>query len=206
MTSLSEISVVRVPVAADDAAGDSHAAAVRATWGPVEVPPSARPSPVVLTTLALLAGIGAMALAGLAVVSALRSGEETRAPAVAQEVEPEPVAAATPTAERRVLALLAKPSTERVVFRGSGGRLLLAVGSSGRAAVFDRGSGAAPRGQATPLWVVRSKRAVRAGVLAAGERATFLSVLVLPGTSVVLARDRASALRSSAGRIVATRG
>jgi hypothetical protein len=94
-----------------------------------------RPSPATLAALAVLAGLTAMALGGLAVFTAARSDDSAAPTSVAPAVSAEPGSAA----ERRALALLAKPSTERIVFRGSGGRLVLAVGTGGRAALLLRG-------------------------------------------------------------------
>src|SRR5262245_126132 len=115
MTSLSETSLVPAPPAVDDldALGPTFS-----TWKSVDIPQPRRPSPTPLVVLGLLAGIAAMALGGVAVVSAARSAEEPTPPAI-----PAPKAAETPRVERQVLALLAKPSTDRAVFHGSGGRL-----------------------------------------------------------------------------------
>lgn len=154
--------------------------------------------------LALLAGIGAMVLGVLALVAATRSsdGSGTTPPPL---TSPPPVAARIPDVERRVLALLAKPSTERIFFRGSGGRLLLVVGSGGRAAILLRGLERVQGTRPYSAWVVRSGRAARAATFTGAERAVFLSGTVRPGTSVVLADDRNAALRRRAGRVVAVR-
>lgn len=205
MTSVSEISVVRVPPPGDEHAGEPTLGPTLATWAPVEIPRGSRPSPVALALLALLAGIGAMVLGALALVAATQSGDAaTTTPLPA--ATPAPTIVQAPEAERRVLALLAKPSTERIVFRGSGGRLLLVVGSGGKAAILLRGFERAPGGRPYTAWVVRSGRAARAATFTGTERAVFLSGAVRPGTSVVVAVDRAAALRQRAGRIVAVRG
>ncbi len=101
--------------------------------------------------------------------------------------------------------MLAKPSTDRVVFRGSGGRLLLAVGSAGRAAILMRGFERAPAGRPYHAWVVRPGKPVRAATFTGAERAVFLSVPVGRRDSVVVASNRAEALRPNA-RVVAARG
>jgi hypothetical protein len=197
MTSMSEISLVRVGATAEGAAGDEPSPAV---WSPVQAPRSGRPSPGMLVALALVAGIGAMGLAALAVLSAARSGDDG-AP-VTPSTGSTPVADAS-SVERRVLALLAKPSTDRVPFRGSGGRLVLAVGSGGRAAILARGRGPWSAGPSY-AWVVRSGKAVRAARLTASDRAVFLSAPVRRGDALVVAADRASALQG-ASRLIAVR-
>lgn len=202
MTSVPEISVVQAPSPTGDGRAAAHVGPGVATWSPVELPPAARPSPVWLAVLALLAGIGAMVLGALAVVSATRSGETTSAPTAAPPAQ----SSATSSTERRVLALLAKPSTQRIAFSGSGGRLVLAVGSAGRAAILLRGFERASAGRPHLAWVVASGGAIRAASFTGAERAVFLSVAVAPGARVVIAGDRAAALRPDASAIVAVRG
>jgi hypothetical protein len=202
MTSLSEISVVRVPSSADDGSADVGAEPLAAPWTPLEGPRSRGRSPVTLAVLALLAGLGAMALGAVAVVYATRSSEDAQSSAATVSA----VGPDATQAERRALALLAKPSTDRVVFSGSGGRAVLVVGSGGRAAIvlrgFDRSSSARPY----LAWVVGSGRPVRAARFTGGERAVVLSAPVGRGDSVVIGTDRAAALRPATARIVATRG
>ena len=100
-----------------------------------------RRSPTVLAALALLAGLGAMVLGGAAVVSA---GREEDHSVVAQ---PTPARANAPTTrlDRGTVLFLAKPSTQRIPFSGAAGRLVLAVGSGGRAAIVIRSGWQAPR-------------------------------------------------------------
>jgi hypothetical protein len=169
-----------------------------ATWSPHEAPRSGRLSPVTLVVLALLAGIGAMVLGALAVLSATRQDAST-ATTISTP------AAVTASVERRVLALLAKPSTERVVFRGSGGSLVLAVGSGGRAAILVRGTDKRSSGTSF-AWVLRSGKALRTVRLPASERAVFLPVPLLRGDSVAVAADRESALRQGPRALIAVRG
>ena len=88
--------------------------------GSVEVPRGRRLSPVVLATLGVVAGIGAMALGTAAVISAGRSDAPTSGDDSTGAAAPR-AAPSTPIVERRVLALLAKPSTERIAFSRSGG-------------------------------------------------------------------------------------
>ena len=86
-----------------------------------------------------------------------------------------------------MLALLAKPSTERIAFTGSRG-LVLAVGSGGRAAILVRGLDRADVGKPYRAWIVAPGAApIRAAQFLGVERAVFLS-----GTS---ARERASSSR-----------
>ena len=199
MTSVSEVPLVRVPPPAE-AAGDESLGPTFSRWKALELPEPQRPSPVPLLALAILAGIAAMVLGGIALVSATRSAEE--APAI----PPAKVARAAVGAESRVLALLANPSTDRVVFRASGGRLLLVVGSAGRAAILVRGFERAPAARPHYAWVVRSGRPVRAARFTGAERAVFLSVPVRHRDSVVVASERPVVARPGGARIVAVRG
>jgi hypothetical protein len=183
--------------------GDDAFGPTLGPWKPVEVRAPRRPSPTPLVVLALIAGVAAMALGGVAVVAATRAADEPapRPPAPAAKV----TAAPTPKVERRALALLAKPSTERVVFRGSRGRLVLVVGSGGRAAILVRGFERAQEGWPHYAWVVRAGKIVRAARFTGAERAVFLSTPVGRQASVVVAPDRAAALRPGSARVVALR-
>ena len=82
--------------------------------------------------------------------------------------------------ERGVLALLAKPSTERIAFRGARG-LVLAVGSGGRAAILIRGL-APPGRPTTPGSSSLRRRAlpIRAARFTGTERAVFLARAIGP--------------------------
>jgi hypothetical protein len=194
VSSTSEISIVPPPLSAVD--GDAEAVGTTPNaWSPVEVPHARRPTSTALVVLASCAGVGALLLGLLAGVFALSGSDEPSAPAA--------TSVAQPTVEQRALALLAKPSTERIVFRGSGGRLLLAVGSGGRAAVLVRGL-ERPVGSLYGAWVVGSSRPIRAASLDGTERAVFLSVPLRPHESVVVSQNRPTGLNSAA-QLVALR-
>jgi hypothetical protein len=194
VSSTSEISIVRPPLSAVD--GDAEAVGTTPNaWSPVEVPHARRPTPTALVVLASCAGVGALLLGVLAGVFALSGSDEPSAPTA--------TSVAQPTVEQRALALLAKPSTERIVFRGSGGRLLLAVGSGGRAALLIRGL-ERPLGSLYGAWVVGSSRPIRAASLDGTERAVFLSVPLRPHESVVVSQNRPTGLNSAA-QLVALR-
>lgn len=193
MSSLSEIPVLSAPASVD--ARDASAADPElAYWASAEFPRARRVSPLTLVVLGLLAGIGAMAVGAYAVVVA-----------TADRASPAMETPAVPVAERQALALLAKPSTERVPFRGSAGRLVLAVGSGGRAAILLRGFESATAAAPTFAWIVGPGAANRAARLDGSERAVFLSAPLGPGDSVVVAprRPRRSAALAP---IVALRG
>ncbi len=195
---LSEISVVQVPVPDGDAPAEAPLGATTIkAWSPIEVPKARRPTPTTLVVLASCAGVGAIVLGALAGLSTL-SGSDTPPPAVV------PVES-KPPAEQRVLALLAKPSTERIVFRGSGGRLLLAVGSGGRAAILIRGLERAAPGQPYYAWVVGSGRPVRVARFDGTERAVFLTLPLRSHESVVVASTRPTSIRPES-QLVALRG
>jgi hypothetical protein len=191
VSSASDISIVPAPPAGLD--GDAQGAGATLTaWSPVDVPRARRPTPTTLVVLASCAGVGALLLGLLAGVFALSRWDEPTASSIAQ-----------PTAEQQALALLAKPSTDRIVFRGSGGRLLLAVGSAGRAAILIRGLEPAA-GQPYGAWVVGLSRPIRAARFDGTERAVFLSVRLGPHESVVVSQNRPTGL-NSASQLVALR-
>jgi hypothetical protein len=199
MATVPEIPVVHVPVRESDEPADAFASTVL-TWAPVEVPRGQRPSAIVLAVLGTVAGVTAMALGALAVISASSSpdGDE---PAVASQV-----ATSRTQVEARALALLAKPSTERIVFRGSAGRLVLAVGSGGRAAILLRGLPRRPGAKPYYAWVVAPRTTpVRAGRFVGTERAVFLSAPVGDQSSVVVSTARAAARPPARAGFVATR-
>jgi hypothetical protein len=202
MHTASEIPIVHMPPLEDETSSRPDISSIAVgPWSPVEVPRGRRPSPTTIAVVAALAGIGAMALGGAAVLSAARSHERTTT-----VVAPRAPAAAA-RAERAALALLAKPSTERVVFRRAGGRLLLAVGSGGRAAILVRGFERARPGAAYYAWALRpGARPVRAARFLGTERAVFLSVPLGPRTSVAVVAAPPGGASPAHARIVAVRG
>jgi hypothetical protein len=205
MTSVPEIVLAPLSSSVENAVDNDTFGPTFSSWKPVEVPAPRRPSPTPLLVLAVLAGIGAMALGGVAVVAATRSADEPTPPPAPPPAKV--ISSPTSKLEQRVLALLAKPSTDRVVFRGSGGRLILVVGSGGRSAILVRGFEDAPAGWRYYAWVVRGGgKIVRAARFTGAERAVFLSARLGRNDSVVVAPDRAAALRPKSARIVALRG
>lgn len=199
MTTYSDTSIVQLPVPETPA---------EEVWGGARAGSPAghstrHASAATLTTLALMAGIGALALGALAVVLASTSRGEGSAEKVAPVATP--AVSQTSPAERRALALLAKPSTERIVFRGSGGALVLAVGSGGKAAILMRGLELAPSERPYYAWLVGERRPVRAARFTGSERAVFLVSPVEKGARVAVATERASALRAGPGRMLAVR-
>lgn len=207
MTTVSEIPVVELP--ALDAAGIANEGAPlppASIWA-VELPKARRPSPVALAALGVLAGVAAMAVGAAAVISVSRSADTGSTPRAGAEVaEPTPAAPSVPPVERRALALLAKPSTERIVFRGAQG-LVLVVGSGGRAAILVRGLERAPAGKRYSAWVLRpGARPVRAARFNGTQRAVFLTRPLGPHASVVVSTERPVAGPAARNAVVALRG
>jgi hypothetical protein len=198
VATIPEIHVVQVPAHDADALSDAISSAQ--AWAPVEVPRGQRPTPIVLAVLGVLAGLGAMALGAVAVFSADSSPSEGRRAAA------RPATPARPGVEEVALALLAKPSTERVVFQSSGGRLVLAVGTGGRAAILLRGLERAAADKPYYAWVVAPGRApVRAARFDGAQRAVFLSRPLGPRASVVVSTERPAAGRPGRSLVVASR-
>jgi hypothetical protein len=206
VTPVSDIPVVHIPALEEASSAESDAfRPSHVSWAAVEVPRGRRLSPVVLATIGVVAGIGAMALGTAAVVSAGRS-HPTSSSDDATEIAAPRAVPATLGVERRVLALLAKPSTERIVFSRSGGRLVLAVGSGGRAAILARGLARTTPGKPYRAWILAPGRApARAAQFVGTERAVFLSAPVGPGSSVAVSAERPVGKSARSG-IVATRG
>ena len=204
MTTVPEIPVVQLPALEADL-GPSARSAPASIWA-VDVPHGRRLTPVRLAALGVVAGVAAMILGTAAVIYAGSSSEPSAAvttpsPEVAAPVQPE-----LPAVERRALALLAKPSTERVPFRGGSG-LVLAVGSGGRAAIMVRGLAAAPTGATYGAWILAPGSApVRAARFTGAERAVFLSRPLGPRASVVVATRRPAAGAPGRNSLVALRG
>lgn len=199
VTTVPDIPVVQLPVFEGAERGGSAAS----LWA-LDVPKTRRPSPLALAALGVLAGVAAMVLGAAAVLSAGSSTEKSsdgRAPRSASRTQPVP--GASPV-ERRVLALLAKPSTERIAFTGSRG-LVLAVGSGGRAAILIRGLGRAQVGKPYRAWIVApGVPPTQAAQFVGVERAVFLSGTLGPRASVVVSTTR-PASRLEQNRVVAVR-
>lgn len=205
VTTVPDIPVVRLPaVESDRFAGMGPDGVPAALWA-VDVPRGRRPSPPTLAVLGVLAGIGAMALGAAAVISAGAATGTSPSDDVTPTIAPQKLTA-VPGVERRALALLAKPSTERIPFRGSRG-LVLAVGSGGRAAILVRGLERAAPGRPYGAWIVAPGRApVRAAKFVGTERAVLLAVPVRPKASVVVTTARPVAGQPALNRVVALRG
>jgi hypothetical protein len=199
VTTVPDIPVVQVHTFEED--GTTTAASM---WA-LDVPRGRRPSPLTLAVLGVVAGLAAMALGTAAVISAGTSAgatpeTDTRA------VSAEPSGSAVSGVERRVLALLAKPSTERITFSGSHG-LVLAVGSGGRAAILIRGMERAAPGKPYLAWIVTpAAPPARAARFVGNERAVFLSRLLGPRASVVVSTTRPVSAEPVDNRVVALRG
>ena len=201
VTTVPDIPVVQVHAFEED--GTTTAASM---WA-LDVPRGRRPSPLTLAVLGVVAGIAAMALGAAAVISAGGSADAAPDPRTRAD-SGEPSGTAVAGVERRVLALLAKPSTERISFSGTGG-LVLAVGSGGRAAILIRGLERATPGKPYFAWVVApgaGAAPVRAARFVGTERAVFLSRQLGPRASVVVSTSRPVAARPAGNRIVALRG
>jgi hypothetical protein len=212
VTTVPDIPVVQLPALEADGVVEEGARISPGSIWAVDVPHARRITPVTLVALGVAAGIAAMALGAAAVVfagSASSPSAQTSVPTASAGPSPQSqISAALPAVERRALALLAKPSTERVAFRGAPG-LVLAVGSGGRAAIMIRGLAPTPAGTPYNAWIVtpRGRGApVRAARFTATERAVFLGTRLGPRTSVVVSTGRPVAGPPAGNRVVALRG
>ena len=210
MTTVPDIPVVQVPALEADGVVQEGARIPPGSIWAVDIPHTRRITPVTLAALGVAAGVAAMALGVAAVVYAGSSTSplaQTLAPAAdGGPTAPARASAALPAVERRALALLAKPSTERIAFRGASG-LVLAVGSGGRAAILIRGLAPTPAGTPYSAWIVtRAGVPVRVARFTASERAVFLGTRLGPRSSVVVSAGRPVAGPPAGNRVVALRG
>jgi hypothetical protein len=203
VTTVPDIPVVRLPALEVDGDESSPAEPPASIWA-VDPAGGQRLSPLVLSVLGIVAGVAAMAVGAAAVIFA--GAGPSPEPVTVLSAEP-PVAAAPDSAvERRVLALLAKPSTERVAFRGAPG-LVLAVGSGGRAAILVRGLERAPTGKPYAAWVFAPGAGpMRAARFLGTERAVFLTRPLGKQASVVVSTSHPVRGAPARNRIVALRG
>jgi hypothetical protein len=202
VTTVPDIPVVQLPAVEPDRGEGPLGVAPASVWA-VDVPHRQRLTPVTLAALGVVAGIAAMALGAAAVIYA-GSKADPPEPTVVVRTVPSP-APALPEVERRALALLAKPSTERVQFTGSRG-LVLAVGSNGRAAILIRGLPRAPQGSSYGAWALAPGRSpVRVARFTGTERAVFLTRSLGPRASVAVPTSRPAATPGR-NQLVALRG
>lgn len=119
-------------------------------FDPIELPAQPRLSGTTLAAIAAVTGIVAIALGMWAFVSSVREPDSV------EVVQTAPIYRAA-----QAIALLSKPSTERIPLAGSGGGAILAVGESGRSVLVLDGLGLAPVGRSYQAWVVDPKKRPR---------------------------------------------
>lgn len=161
-----------------DSTEPSGAESPKAVLGAVELPPRKGLSGVTIAALAALAGVLAILLGSWTFVSSVRSDDEMTADIARSQ---------------QVILLLSKPSTQRVPLDGSGGRVILAVGTGGKGYLVLDGLGLAPTGKSYQAWVLRPTAGApaSAAVFAGGEMLVPLSVAVRPGAVVAVTIERA---------------
>jgi Anti-sigma-K factor rskA len=179
------------PPSVPDASGHVAPAPV-GHMGPIELPPARRLSAPVLAALAAVAGVAAIALATTALVKSLDSDDGD---AVAAQ---QPTTAESTPAADQALSLLSKPSTQRLPIANSGGRVILAVGGTGRGVLVLDGLGLAPSGKAYQAWVIKpqAKAPASAAVFSGTEAIVPLSVAVKPGSVVAITIERAGGVQA----------
>jgi hypothetical protein len=130
--------------------------------------------------IAGILGVAAIALGVTALVTSLDSDGESASQAASPD-------------SAQTISLLSKPSTQRLPIAGSGGRIILAIGSEGRGVLVLDGLGLAPAGKDYQAWVIRpqAKAPASAGVFSGVETIVPLSVSVRPGSLVAITIERA---------------
>lgn len=144
--------------------------------GAVELPPTRLLSGSTIAAFAALAGVAAILLGSWAFVSSIRSDDTSSDTAQSDQV----------------ISLLSKPSTQRVPVDGSAGRIVLAVGTGGRAYLVLDGLGLAPTDKSYQAWVIKpnAKAPESAAVFEGTEMIVPLSVAVRPGAVVAITIER----------------
>lgn len=199
MTTVPDIPSIQLPALDAADAGTRTPASSADLWS-VELAQGRGRSPLTLAVVAVLAGVAAMTLGAAAVVAAMRSSDPEPVP-----VAPKTAVDRTSAVERRALALLAKPSTERIAFSGARG-LVLAVGTGGQAAILVRGVPRVTEGRPYVAWIVGpGRQPVRAAAFTGAERAVFLSRPLGPRASVVVSATRPAPGPLVRNRVVAVR-
>lgn len=201
---LGAMELTRAPVvvgAADsvEIAGSPSSAAVSSITvdrlGEALIPPAEhRLSGERLAVLASLAGAGAIVLGGVAMATTLHSSR-SNTPATGAGT---PTVATVPSEgvlrsrETAAVSFLAKPSTERIPFANSDGRIVLAVGPRGRGVLVLQGLRPATAGTSYVAWLVGRKGRVAgsAGVFSGGSSIVPLSKLVPVGSAVAVTLER----------------
>jgi Anti-sigma-K factor rskA len=148
---------------------------------PVELPPSRGLSGATIAGLALVAGVAAIALGLWAFVTSVREEKPVFVPPTVPK-----------TAAESTIALLSRPSTRRVPFEGSRGRIVLAVGGSGRAFLIVDRLPTTPAGKSYEAWVLRPRATVQvpAAVFSGRETVVPLSVPVRRGSILAITLER----------------
>ena len=154
---------------------------------PPILPPRPRLSGERLALLAALAGLAAIALGGVAMAATL--GSDAASPAQAPATPPTTIVESPTWA----VSLLARPTTERIPFAHSRGRIILAVGRGGRGVLVLDALGPARRGTAYAAWLLGRRGSVlgRAAVFSGRERLVALSKLVPRGGAVGVTIEKA---------------
>jgi hypothetical protein len=158
-------------------------------------PPEHRLSGERLAVLASLAGAGAIVLGGIAMATTLHSSGSDASTA---GVSSTPVAtSSSDAAGSRVTAavsFLARPSTRRIPFANSGGRLVLAVGPRGRGVLVLQGLRPATAGRSYLAWLVGRKGRVVGPAGAFSGRASIVQLtrLVPVGSAVAVTIEQAA--------------
>ena len=157
--------------------------AARREWTPerYDVPRQHRLSGATLATLAALAGLAAIALGLWAFTASIRDQGSVQAGSL-----PDPETA-------QAIALLSRPTTERLPFAGTDGWLTLAVGSNGRGLLVLDGVRVAPVGRTYQAWVVpraAGSDPLPAAVFSGIEPVVPLTARVQPGFLVGITIER----------------
>jgi hypothetical protein len=162
---------------------------------PVELPGESWPSTATLAGIALAVAGAAIVLVAVALALQVRGDGETGSGAADAETQ-------------RALALLSKPSTERIPLERTNGAIVLAVGTGGLAALVLDDLAPAPAGKAFEAWVVGPGGSTApAAVFSGEEKVVLLSRPVPAGATVGVTVESAAGVDAPTQplRLVATR-
>lgn len=160
-------------------------------------PPEHRLSGERLAVLASLAGAGAIVLGGIAMATTLGSSSSDTPPTTPSTPTVASSPSELPGTSARIeaaVAFLARPSTRRIPFANSGGRIVLAVGPGGRGVLALHGLRPATAGSAYVAWLVGRKGRIvgRAGVFSGRTSIVPLTRGVPIGSAVAVTLEHAA--------------
>jgi anti-sigma-K factor RskA len=143
-----------------------------------------------------------LSLAALAALAAVGLGLWALSLSDSRDTERD-AAKATSRTQARAIALLSQPGAKRIPVKGAQGRIVLVVGSSGKAILVVSGLRRAPAGKTYQAWVVSGQKPTSAGLFG-GARQTVVQLTkpVPRGAIVAVTLEPRGGLAAPSGAIL----